>query len=90
MNNALASLEYGTPEARDRKLDERGPLTWQMWFIFGVYPGTTLVDISTPSGLDVVTKIPHERAEALVNLRTKFLEEAQAIIRGDSDGTRTV
>lgn len=46
------------------------------WFIFGIHPETGLVDIWTePSGIDIFTNVPENKAKELIKARHDFCQE---------------
>lgn len=77
-----STITYNDLPCAAHKLDEMGPETWQMWFIFGQsQDDPNLVDIDTPSGITVVHRIPRDKAEMLVAQRAHFLKWAIPLLQ---------
>lgn len=51
------------------------------WFEFGIHPGTDLVDVSSDDG-DVLTRVPRPLAQAIIQLRRKFIDDLAELISG--------
>lgn len=67
-----------------RALDHRSMILIcsDIWFEFGVHPGTDLVDIADSQG-DVVTAVPKIVGQKLIEARQRFLDEICKIVMND-------